>query len=445
MTARRLAVFGMVIVLAILVGVFLRREVMEREAEAPPPPAAMSPAPQPETPPATSAPAPLAEAPAPETPKEAPAKVQPEAQPAEATPAAPSGTRPSFDVVRVEPNGSAVIAGRTVPGGEVQLLSNGTVIGRTIANEQGEFVLMPPPLQPGNHELTLKTSDSASTQAVTVSVPQTGQSEVLVVVGEPGKPSQVVQAGAPSGPSAGTVPDVPGATPQIANPQQPLRVGAVEAAGGRLFVQGTGPSGSKAIIYLNDTPLSEAQIGADGRWSLTIEKGLTTGDYTIRVDQVDPAGKVIARAEVPFTSDMPSELAAAPSSPAAPAAPVPSTSSPAMPQAPSPSSVPSASAPSAPAAPAPAATPETAPGTPSAPAATASAPQPAASPADQAANPVVRELGTVTVKRGDSLWRISRRAYGEGVRFSTIYDANTDQIRDPDRIYPGQVFVMPGK
>jgi nucleoid-associated protein YgaU len=49
----------------------------------------------------------------------------------------------------------------------------------------------------------------------------------------------------------------------------------------------------------------------------------------------------------------------------------------------------------------------------------------------------------VIIKRGDNLWRISREVYGRGIRYSTIYQANRDQIRNPNRIYPGQVFVLP--
>jgi LysM domain len=52
---------------------------------------------------------------------------------------------------------------------------------------------------------------------------------------------------------------------------------------------------------------------------------------------------------------------------------------------------------------------------------------------------------TAIVSRGDSLWRISRAAYGDGARYTVIYDANHNQIRNPDRIYPGQVFVLPEK
>jgi nucleoid-associated protein YgaU len=55
------------------------------------------------------------------------------------------------------------------------------------------------------------------------------------------------------------------------------------------------------------------------------------------------------------------------------------------------------------------------------------------------------KASTAIVSRGDSLWRISRAAYGDGARYTVIYDANHNQIRNPDRIYPGQVFVLPDK
>ena len=47
------------------------------------------------------------------------------------------------------------------------------------------------------------------------------------------------------------------------------------------------------------------------------------------------------------------------------------------------------------------------------------------------------------VQHGNSLWRIARQAYGAGTRYVIIYSANPDQIRDPGRIYPGQVFKLP--
>ena len=47
------------------------------------------------------------------------------------------------------------------------------------------------------------------------------------------------------------------------------------------------------------------------------------------------------------------------------------------------------------------------------------------------------------VQPGNSLWRIARRVLGEGMRYVHIYEANQAHIRDPDLIYPGQVFEMP--
>ena len=57
----------------------------------------------------------------------------------------------------------------------------------------------------------------------------------------------------------------------------------------------------------------------------------------------------------------------------------------------------------------------------------------------------IRTGSAVIIKPGDSLWRISRRSYGRGIRYTTIYEANRNQIRDPNRIYIGQIFRIPEK
>ena len=79
-----------------------------------------------------------------------------------------------------------------------------------------------------------------------------------------------------------------------------------------------------------------------------------------------------------------------------------------------------------------------------APAADAASPQ-AAEPVQVTAPKLQNVEGAVIIRRGDTLWRISRRVYGRGTRYSTIYLANQGQIRDPDRIWPGQVFKVPDK
>ncbi|MEL7012103.1 MAG: LysM peptidoglycan-binding domain-containing protein [Pseudomonadota bacterium] len=49
----------------------------------------------------------------------------------------------------------------------------------------------------------------------------------------------------------------------------------------------------------------------------------------------------------------------------------------------------------------------------------------------------------VTVQAGNTLWAISRERYGEGTAYVRIFEANRDRIRDPDLIFPGQVFRVP--
>src|SRR5690606_38238554 len=74
----------------------------------------------------------------------------------------------------------------------------------------------------------------------------------------------------------------------------------------------------------------------------------------------------------------------------------------------------------------------------------AAAPGPAAQAEDPTSPSALQKVeGSVIIRRGDNLWTISRRTYGHGTRYTTIYLANRDQIRNPDLIWPGQVFVMP--
>lgn len=48
-----------------------------------------------------------------------------------------------------------------------------------------------------------------------------------------------------------------------------------------------------------------------------------------------------------------------------------------------------------------------------------------------------------TVKKGDCLWNISKKFYGKGSLYKKIYNANKSKIKNPNRIYPGQVLVIP--
>ncbi|MBR0988641.1 LysM peptidoglycan-binding domain-containing protein [Bradyrhizobium liaoningense] len=67
-----------------------------------------------------------------------------------------------------------------------------------------------------------------------------------------------------------------------------------------------------------------------------------------------------------------------------------------------------------------------------------------ASPAD-VLSAAPAETGSRVISRGDSLWALSRLAYGDGARYAVIFKANRDKIHNPNLIYPGQTFVMPQK
>jgi hypothetical protein len=84
--------------------------------------------------------------------------------------------QPSFDIIRIEPGGDAVIAGRSVPGVTVQLLRDGTILDKATTDASGHFVMVPPRFPPGRHELTLVAMQPdgkklTSKRSVSVAVP----------------------------------------------------------------------------------------------------------------------------------------------------------------------------------------------------------------------------------------------------------------------------------
>ncbi|MBM7850394.1 nucleoid-associated protein YgaU [Methylopila capsulata] len=352
------------------------------------------------------------------------------AAPATRAPADPA--KPSFDVVRVEPSGEMVVAGRCVANCAVALTANGRTHESAKADAQGQFTMTPAPLAPGDYQIGLAVTQPdgktiVSDQTLTVSVPKPPSKDVVVVLNKPGAPSQILQRpeGTPTDPkvagaadAAGQSAFAPAAASSAAAPESAraaaggkLAIVAVETENGRFFAQGSGPADGRLRLYLNNAPVASATIGGDGRWSLRVERGLAPGSYVVRADQLDPkSAEVVARAEATFT------YAVAPLASAATAD--------------------ESSGAQAPAGAAAGAAASDAPRT------AAATPAPAAS---DAANPVVGAIGAVKVERGDSLWRISRSNYGAGARYTVIYQANDGQIRNPNLIYPGQVFVLPNE
>ncbi len=315
---------------------------------------------------------------------------------APSAPAAAASVKPSFDVVRVEPGGESVVAGRAAPGARVALLASGKVIAEADADLDGQFVILPSILPPGSHVLSLSAAGSVSEQTVAVVVPERGQGEVLTAMTAPGQPTRVLAQ--------------PGGKVDASKlaAEAPLRIVSVEAQqGGAFFVSGVAEPGAPLRLYLNDSFVASVVGGPDGRWSVRVDRGMSPGAYVVRADQVDASGQTAARVEAPF--DYPAEALAEVRVEERTAAQAPNT---------------------------PAAPPDTAPGT----AKDTAQDTPLAS---SPQNVRVNELRTARVERGDSLWRISRAIYGEGLRYMQIYDANAAQLRNPRRIFPGQVLVVP--
>ncbi|MEQ8369504.1 MAG: LysM peptidoglycan-binding domain-containing protein [Alphaproteobacteria bacterium] len=262
---------------------------------------------------------------------------------------------PTFDVVRVGPDGNAVIAGRSAQNAEVTVLDGTAPIGVVTADERGEWVLVPDePLAPGDHELSLSArlgdgTPVLSEQVVILSVPERDEASGALAV-----------ASSRDGAGGSTILQLPATSGDGEGPPGGLDVVDYDDEGQVVF-GGSAEPGQRVRVYLDNAFVGEALAGPDGRWRLVPDAAIAPGDYTLRADLLDDSGTVVARVELPF-----------------------------------------------------------------------------------ARAPVTLTAQTrVIVQPGNSLWRIARRVYGEGLSYTVIYEANRDSIRDPDLIYPGQVFAVP--
>jgi len=132
---------------------------------------------------------------------------------------------------------------------------------------------------------------------------------------------------------------------------------------GQLRFAGTAPPGAPVRVFVDDHLAGDALADAQGHWTLSPAAAIAPGRHRLRLDQLDPRGRVAARIALPFQRE---QLASAQIG------------------------------------------------------------------ADQ-----------VVVQPGESLWRLARRTYGTGLHYTVIYQANAAQIRDPDKIYPGQTLTLP--
>jgi nucleoid-associated protein YgaU len=200
---------------------------------------------------------------------------------------------PRFDVVRVDPNGNAVLAGRAAPGAAVTVKSGNAVIGTAKADTHGAFVILPTkPLPAGPQELSLtETLPNGTTiaggETASVDVPA-GQGQALAVLSGPNG-SSVVSG---QGPHPGT-----------------LGIGTVDYdANGHAIFSGTAPAGDRIDLALNGKEIGRATAGADGTWRFTASVPGENG--TLALSATAPNGALLAPVTAPFALEtLPSALA----------------------------------------------------------------------------------------------------------------------------------------
>lgn len=371
-----------------------------------------------------------------------------------AEPEAAAAALPVIDTWRVAADGEAVVSGSAEPGAKVDVVVDEATVASGKASASGDFAIL----------FSLPANPKPSLMWLSMTVP--GQAAVpsaqMVALGpiegpmsaaeEPASTdTQVAAVEKPAAPPAlllseeGAVvlqdpaPAEPDPAPEAA-PKVSVMIDTISyTPDGEIQIGGRGAAGAALRIYIDNAEKLTLQISDAGTW-LTTLPDTPPGIYTLRADQLDAAGKVTSRFETPFKRETLEALAAVtaanPPEPApqdtgaaaaeAPAQPPADETTTAATEAATASDV---AAPTETAA----AEPTTAPEAPAVPQADAPAATPAAAPA-----PV-----TVTVQPGFTLWGIAQERYGDGVLYVQVFEANRDKIKNPDLIYPGQVFSVP--
>jgi hypothetical protein len=260
---------------------------------------------------------------------------------------------PSFDIVRVDRSGYAVIAGRAKPGSEVTVYANDEELITALTELDGAWAIATDtPLDEGPVELslTMKLEDGTvvrSEQTILIYVPEREGDAPLVLRTTPGGATEVLQD--------------PREMPEGLGPLT-LDVIDYDDSGAVIF-SGRAEPNRVVQLFINRQLLGQTTSTPEGRWTMAPEAQIAPGVYQLLVIQLDENGRPAYAIELPFERASAEQIQ-------------------------------------------------------------------------------IRD-GKVIVQPGNSLWRIARRAYGRGAQYTIIYEANQSQIRDPDLIYPGQIFEVP--
>lgn len=256
-------------------------------------------------------------------------------------------TVPGFDVLRVEPDGSTVIAGRAQPNTKLEIVSGDSVIGTADVGATGDFAaIFDKPLPAGDYQLTLRSVGEngvtkSSEEVATVSIPKDKTGEVLAMVSKPGEASRIItkpaveaaDAAAQSTTATGEVVEaepvasasatatdtaVPAQTPATGDAAVPaagekpaVAVSAVEIEGKKIFVAGNAKAGALVRIYADDKLVGEMKADEQGRFVVEGTIDLPVGNHTIRADAMGADGSTVEmRAAVPFDRPAGDQVAA---------------------------------------------------------------------------------------------------------------------------------------
>ncbi|MFM9865430.1 MAG: LysM peptidoglycan-binding domain-containing protein [Micropepsaceae bacterium] len=183
------------------------------------------------------------------------------------------------------------------------------------------------------------------------------------------------------------------------------------AAAGEAQLTGKADAGATVKVQINGKPAGETVADAEGAWSLAAANASNKAAESMRLELFGKDGAKLDEAEVPYKIAAPApKVAANDTKTAAKDAPAVLTSKPIAEGA--------AAAASA--------------------GVSALFREPASAVAEKPKRVVIR------VKRGDSLWRISKRHLGNGKKWAKFYRLNKRKIDNPDLIYPGQTLILPG-